>query len=146
MNTLGVTILLEYIYSKFLTTFIMCLMGSFIKETVLLSKKYKKIHISKVLLSGFFSSIIVCVIADYIEMPFSVYTVVCVLFGMWGYPLIQLFLNANFIKKLLAIVLKNVSTPLSKYAEDLSESIEEINNQTNTDNESDNIEKKEGES
>lgn len=131
MNTISVTILLEYIYSKFITTFIMCLMGSFMRETAVLSKKCKKIHISKAILSGFFSSLLVCVVADYIDIPFSMYVVLCVVCGMWGHKLIQLFLTADFIKKILFVLLKNISGPLSKYADDMNETFNDDKNKSN---------------
>lgn len=127
MDTVSVTILLEYLYNKFLVTFVLCLMGSFIKETMLLSKKYKKINLRKIMLSGVFSSLIVCVITDYVSMTFAMYSIVCVLFGMWGYRLLLLFLNTNFIKKLVSVILRNVSGPLSKYASDLDESLKDEN-------------------
>lgn len=134
MDTVSVTILLEYLYNKYLVTFMLCLMGSFMKETMLLSKKYKKINLRKIMLSGFFSSLIVCALTDYVSMTFAVYSVVCVLFGMWGYQLLLLFLNTNFIKKLVSIFLKNISGPLSKYASDLDESIKDIDIDENKNN------------
>lgn len=136
-DNISVTVLLEYLYNRFLVTFILCMVGSFIKETMVLSKKYKKINIKKVILSGLFSSCIVCAVVDYVSMTFSIYSIVCVLFGMWGYQLLLLFLNANFMKKFASVVFRNVSGPLSKYANDLDESLKEENKKDNYKDESD---------
>lgn len=134
MDTISVAILLEYIYNKFLVTFVLCMVGSLIKETMLLSKKYKKINITKVIMSSLFSSCIVCGLVDYVSMTFSIYSIVCILFGMWGYQLLLLFLNANFMKKLVSVILHNITGPLSKYAKDLDESLKDENDKDNNSN------------
>lgn len=125
MDSISITLLLDYIYNKYLVTFVLCLMGSFVKELGVVSKNSTKINISRTFVSGLFPSLIICAITDHVEMTFSVYVVVCALCGMWGSYLVQLFLNVNFIKKLLSIVLKNITGPLSKYAADLDETLKQ---------------------
>lgn len=125
MDSIYVSLFLEYLYKKFAVTFILCLIGAFLKQSTLNSKKANKIKLSSLFSPTIFSTILMCAVVDYIEMNFSIYAVVCVLVGMWSSILLKLFLDTKFIKKLVAIVLKKVSGPLSEYSDELIEEIEE---------------------
>ena len=130
MDGIYMSLLLEYLYKKFAVTFILCLIGAFLKQSTLNSRNAKKIRLVSLFSPTIFSTILMCVVIDYIEMDFSLYAVVCVLVGMWSNILLKLFLDTKFIKKLVAIVLKKVSGPLSQYSEEL---MDEISNDENED-------------
>lgn len=125
MDSIYISLFLEYLYKKFAVTFILCLIGAFLKQSTLNSKKANKIKLGSLFSPTIFSTVLMCAIIDYVDMNFSVYAVVCVLVGMWSSILLKLFLDTKFIKKLVAIVLKKISGPLSEYSDELIEEIEE---------------------
>lgn len=125
MDVLTWNILLEYLYKKFAVTFVLSLMGSFLKQSTLGTKKVNRISIASILSPTIFSTVLLCAIIDYLNIPFSVYAVVCVLVGMWSSTILKLFLNIIFIKKLVVLVLKNLSGPLAEYSKKLADELEE---------------------
>lgn len=128
MDIISVNILLEYLYKKFAVTFILCLMGAFLKQSTLSTKKVNKLKLIEIISPTIFSTILICAISDYLKVSFSMYAAMCLLIGMWSSVLIKVFLNLKFIKKFVAIIFKNVSGPLAKfakYSDDLLEDIEE---------------------
>lgn len=127
MDSIYLSLFLEYLYKKFAVTFILCLIGAFLKQSTLNSRKAKKINLVSLFSPTIFSTIILCAIIDYVDMNFSIYAVVCVLIGMWSSILLKLFLDTNFIKKVVAIILKKISGPLSKYSDEIIEDIEKSN-------------------
>lgn len=138
MDIISINILLEYLYKKFAVTFVLCLMGAFLKQSTLSTKKVNKIRIADIFSPTIFSTILICAISDYLKVSFSVYTVICLLIGMWGSTLFKLFLNAEFMKRLVKIFLKNISGPLAKGAKELAEELEEEEQKEKNNEESDN--------
>ena len=128
MDSIYLSLLLEYLYNKFAVTFILCLIGAFLKQSTLnsSSRKVSKLKISSLLSPAIFSTVLICAISEYLEVSFSVYAVICVLAGMWSSILLKLFLNINIIKKFIAMFLKNIAGPLSKYSEDIVEELDDI--------------------
>lgn len=125
MSVLSFTMLLEYLYKKFLVSFILALLGSFMKET-LKTTKLQKIESRKIIIPAIFTSVLMCALVDYINIPFGIYVAVNIVAGMWGYQLISLALNANFMKKFVFNLFKNAKASTAKSLVDTLEQTEKI--------------------
>ena len=121
MDAVSVNILLEYLYKRYIVTFLLCLVGAFIKESTMSTAKVKKISILKILSPSIFSSVLICALSDYMKVPFGVYTGICIVTGMWSYPLVKLFLSIKFIKQILRAALANIGGALGRKLTDISE-------------------------
>ena len=124
MNVISFTILLEYLYKKFVVTFILSLIGAFIKETFK-TTKMKKMEPKKMLASAAFSSVLICAFVDYMTIPFGIYVAVTIIVGMWGYQILSVVLNANFMKKFVYNFFKNSSNAIAKSVSETMENTEE---------------------
>lgn len=121
MDPVSINILLEYLYKRYIVTFLLCLVGAFIKESTMSTAKVKKISILKILSPSIFSSVLICALSDYMKVPFGVYMGICIVTGMWGSSLVKLFLNAKFIKHLLTTGLARLGGTLGRKLSDMSE-------------------------
>lgn len=121
MDAVSVNILLEYLYKRYIVTFLLCLVGAFIKESTMSTAKVKKISISRILSPSIFSSVLICALSDYMKVPFGVYTGICILAGMWSYPLVKLFLNVKFIQHVIKSGLAKLGGSLGKKLSEISE-------------------------
>lgn len=121
MDPVSINILLEYLYKRYIVTFLLCLVGAFIKESTMSTAKVKKISILKILSPSIFSSVLICALSDYMKVPFGVYTGICIVTGMWGSSLVKLFLNIKFIKYLVTTGLAKLGGTLGRKLSDMSE-------------------------
>lgn len=122
MDNITLDILLEFLYNRFAVTFLMCLLGSLIRETMTSSKKNSALNIPKIVASTIFSTFLMCAAADYlkINIPFSIYAVVCILLGMWAYVIIKFALNGKFMTSLLKVFAKSAD-PIIKDVASMAE-------------------------
>ena len=123
MDVISLSILLEYLYKKFMVTFVLCLIGAIIRES-LNTVKLTKINIKKLLASVVLSSVIMCAIIDYVTIPFSIYAVVCVIFGIWSQTLIKLVMHTKFMTLVIARLFKKFKDPV---IEEVLDTIDELN-------------------
>lgn len=123
MDVISLSILLEYLYKKFMVTFVLCLIGAIIRES-LNTVKLTKIDIKKLLASVVLSSVIMCAIIDYVMIPFSIYAVVCVIFGIWSQTLIKLVMHTKFMTLVIARLFKKFKDPV---IEEVLDTIDELN-------------------
>ena len=122
MDVISLNILLEYLYKRFVVTFLLCLVGAFIKESTVSGK----MNFLSVLSSTIFSSVLICTLIEYIKVPFSLYAAITLLVGMWSSSLIKLFLNLKFVQSLMKVLVKNISGPASKVLGRMAEEVEEF--------------------
>lgn len=125
MDAISVSILLEYLYKKFVVTFIMCLIGAFLRESVK-TVKQTKLNTRKTLASAILASVLMCALIDYISIPFSIYTVLTIITGMWSHTLLNLLLNVKIMKVLLKNIFKNIKDPVMQ---GLSDTMEELDDE-----------------
>ena len=125
MDAISVSILLEYLYKKFVVTFIMCLIGAFLRESVK-TVKQTKLNTRKTLASAILASVLMCALFDYISIPFSIYTVLTIITGMWSHTLLNLLLNVKIMKVLLKNIFKNIKDPVMQ---GLSDTMEELDDE-----------------
>lgn len=121
MNEFSLDILLDFLYNKFAFAFIFCFFGSFIKEYLTGKnkkddKKNYKFNMAQVVISAIFAAFLLCGIADYVNIDFhiEIYAIVAIVLGMWGMDIIKLFLDVNFIHKLITVIAKNITSPIIK--------------------------------
>ena len=81
MDVITLSILLEFLYNKFMVTFILCFIGSIAREAFN-AIKMSRMNIKKLLASTIVASFIICAVLDYVEIPFSIYTVICIVWYM----------------------------------------------------------------
>ena len=114
MECISLSILLEYLYKKFVVTFILCLIGAFIKETIGgTADSPRMINPRRLLASSILCSAFMCAVIDYFKFSFSIYTILTLIAGMWSSQLLDAFLNAKFMKRLLKNILKSIKDPLA---------------------------------
>lgn len=114
MDLISITMLLEYLYKKFAVTFILCLIGSFIKDSTGKDTKLKRLDPKRILSSAVFASVLMCAVVDYVNMPFSIYIAVTVIAGIWSPRILDMVLNIKFMKRVFKNLFKSVSDPVAK--------------------------------
>lgn len=118
------TLFLDYLYSKFAVTFILCIVGVIIKVITTSVNKKQRVSIGKLIASTMFSTFLMCAVGEYIHINFSIYVLLSVVVGMWSTDLVALFLNSKFISNLTLKYLKTVAGPVAK---SISEALDEEN-------------------
>lgn len=132
MDVISFSILLEYLYRKFITTFIICLIGAIVRESVN-TVRLNMINAKKMVASVVVASAIMCAFADHMKIPFSIYTIACLIVGIWAQPILKLILNTKFMIKLLAHVASSMKDPLMKSITNSIDELEEEQDEQNTD-------------
>lgn len=122
MDVISFNIFLEYLYRKFITTFILCLIGAIVRETMN-TVKLDMINARKMIASVVFASVLMCAFADNVKVPFSLYTIICIIAGIWAQTILKLIMNAKFMVKLIRKVASSVKDPLVK---SIASSIDEL--------------------
>lgn len=129
-EVITVSVLLEYLYNQFAVTFILCLIGAFIRHCV--GSKMQEIRASKMVAFSLFAAVLVCAIREYVDgIPFSIYVTMSILMGMWSVKLLNLFLNEKLVGKFLHNFFKNMTDPISK---SLSNTFDEVEKEKKTEN------------
>ena len=133
MNEFSLDILLEFLYNKFAITIVFCLFGSFVKEYVtcrITGSNGKKGSFNgwKVIISAIFSTILVCVAADYISIALhiEVYMLISVIVGTWGFEILKCIIDKKFISTFFGSISKSITDPILKSAaESASKTLED---------------------
>lgn len=132
MEELTIDVLLEFLYDRFAVTFIFCLLGSFIREVMLSSKKRNKdkrskmLDIKRIVTSTVFSTFLMCACADYVDLQFSVYALISIFCGVWGIVITNLLVSEKFAIKFISNFGKKITSTLIKSAvESASETLKE---------------------
>ena len=119
-----------------MVTFILCLIGAIARETFN-AVKMSKMDIKKLLISIIVASFLLCAIIDYVEIPFSVYTIVCIVCGIWSQSILKLIMHTKFMTLILGRILKKIKEPIIEEIADVIEELEE-NDKKDCDNNKDN--------
>lgn len=133
MDQISIALLLDYLYNKFAITFVFSLVGTSIKDMVVVSKTNAvRFKLKTVIATSTFSTIVLCAIGDCFKVSFSVYALICVLGGMWSSKLLQLATSNKFMSKFLANLLKRVAGPVTGAISDTLEPTKKPNNRGST--------------
>lgn len=116
--------LLNYLYNDFAVTFVICLCGAIIKDTMDTYKNINKINIKRVIFSTIFVTILLCAIRVLIDVKFNIYIFICVVAGMWGYIVLDAFSNAKFMLIFLKKIAKGSNSTLGNTISDVLEETE----------------------
>lgn len=130
MDVISLGLLLEYIYDKFVVTFILCLIGGIIRETASTAMKHKQMNAKKMMASVVLASALMCALVDYVKVPFSIYTIICILVGIWAPVLLKLIMNTKIMMKLVSNIAANMKDPIAK---GISTTINELDEDENRD-------------
>lgn len=130
MDVISLGLLLEYLYDKFVVTFILCLIGGIIRETASTAMKQKQMNAKKMMASVVLASALMCALVDYVKVPFSIYAIICILVGIWAPVLLKLIMNTNIMMKLVSNIAANMKDPIAK---GISTTINELDEDENRD-------------
>lgn len=108
------TLLLDYLYSKFAVTFILCIIGVAIRLISTAVNNKQRVSRGKLIASTMFSTFLMCAVGEYIHINFSVYVFLCVVVGMWSTKIVSLALDSKFMSKVTLKCLKKVASPVAK--------------------------------
>lgn len=114
MTEISFAIFIEFLYSKFLLSFIICFFGALIAQIVETVKKSNKIRLTKVFSSSIVGALVVCVIIDYKELSIALYTFLCFFLGLWGSDILKVLLNQSYIIQFIQNFLSNAVSPAGK--------------------------------
>lgn len=131
MDSLSIYLLLDYFYNKFAVTFILSVIGVSIREIVGNVNEKKHIQIGKIIVSSLFSTVAMCAIGDYFHIAFSLYALVCVIFGMWSIKIVSFILTSRFANAVLKTVSKNGPSVASDFVESAMDDDTENKKQSN---------------
>lgn len=110
-------LLVEYFFNQFLFVFIVCLLGSFVRDCTDTIKNLSSINLKKVFISTLFCSIGLTALFDYISFKFSLTILICFFSGMWSYKLLEAatnwFVVKTFLKHFLGRVKSDVGNAVS---------------------------------
>lgn len=113
MDMMSLGNVLEYLYDRFILTFILCLIGAIIRETMN-TMKLTSINIKRMMASVIMASTLMCIVVDYVEFQFSIYIAVCIIVGIWSPYIMKVILDSKIMGKFVRGVLKNMKDPIAK--------------------------------
>lgn len=125
--------LLSYLYGSFLITYVLCVIGSLIKDVMNVSKKKSKIYIKSILISSILVTSIICVIGSQYKIDFSLYVVLCLLGGACSGSICNLFMNNKLLIILTKVIGKNIKDPVAKIISDTVEEMDKLENESKKD-------------
>ena len=101
--------LLSYLYGSFLVTYVLCIIGTLIKEILSSSKKKKKISIKGLIFVPIPVTAIICAARDMHHINFSLYVLICLAGGAGSGYVANIFIN----NKIVAYAVKAGASVLS---------------------------------
>lgn len=113
MGMLSLSNVLEYLYDKFILTFILCLIGAIIRE-MMNTVKLLSIDIKRMMASVVMASALMCIVVDYVHFQFSIYIVICIVAGVWSPYIMEMVLDSKFMGKLVRGILSGMKGPITK--------------------------------
>ena len=89
--------LLSYLYGSFLVTYVLCIIGTLIKEVLSSSKKKKKISIKALIFVPIPVTAIICAARDMHHINFSLYVLICLAGGAGSGYIANIFINNRIV-------------------------------------------------
>lgn len=127
MNQFTLALFIDYMYNRFILTFVLCLLGALSKDLYDTIKNLNKINISRILVSSLFGSITMSALLDVVNWKFSIHVLVCFFTGMWAFKLLEFAMNWNIVKAFLKALFKQSKGVISKTITETISDIEESN-------------------
>lgn len=123
--------LLSYLYGSFLITYVLCVIGSLIRDVMNMSKKKSKIHIKSILISSILVTSIICVIGNKYKIDFSIYVLLCLLGGACSGSICNILMNNKLLLILTKVIGKNIKDPVTKIISETVEEIDKLESESN---------------
>lgn len=89
--------LLSYLYGSFLVTYVLCIIGTLIKEILSSSNKKKKISIKGLIFVPIPVTAIICAARDMHHINFSLYVLICLAGGAGSGYVANIFINNKIV-------------------------------------------------
>lgn len=123
--------LLSYLYGSFLITYVLCVIGSLIRDVMNMSKKKSKIHIKSILISSILVTSIICAIGNKYKIDFSIYVLLCLLGGACSGSICNILMNNKLLLILTKVIGKNIKDPVTKIISETVEEIDKLESESN---------------
>lgn len=110
-----VDMIIDYLINNFMISFVMCLLGSLIKDMFDNMQNSSKLSIKKIFISTIFSSFLAASLVDWlrIKISFGAMLLICLLVGMWGFWILKWITKYANVYLLFSNVLKNVNNNIA---------------------------------
>lgn len=107
------SVLLSYVINLFLT-FIIAIVGGFVREIYSYKKQGVHISIIRLLASGIITSVVMVAVMQHTEMNFAIFSLITFFFGMWAFSIIDILMNVKYIAIIVKDVIKELGNPIFK--------------------------------
>ena len=107
------SVLLSYVINLFLT-FIIAIVGAFVREIYNYKKQGLSISIIRLLASGIITSVVMVAVMQHTEMNFAIFSLITFFFGMWAFSVIDILMNVKYIAIIVKDVIKELGNPIFK--------------------------------
>ena len=132
------TDLLDYILNRFLVVFIICFIGSFVKDLYDTYLNLSPIYIKRITISSMFAAVVLCAGFEYFEVSIALFVLICFFSGIWSFKVLEVMMNWEMVKVLLKHLFKNTKTiignAVSETMEELDKNSSEENKELDTNN------------
>ena len=132
------TDLLDYILNRFLVVFIICFIGSFVKDLYDTYLNLSPIYIKRITISSMFAAVVLCAGFEYYGVNIALFVLICFFSGIWSFKVLEVMMNWEMVKVLLKHLFKNTKTiignAVSETMEELDKNSSEENKELDTNN------------
>ena len=135
--------LLDYLYSRFAVTYLMCFLGVIISKVLKITismdkKKPVTLNVLSLALQGALITVIICAAQDYLRVKsFNLYVMICVFAGIWSPVIIQAITNIKLVKMFIVNITKKAKDPIVSAVGETIDQIEDLDNDNKQENTSD---------
>ena len=122
MNHYNIMDLLDFLYNKFMISFIICVFGSFSRDVIDTIKNHTKLNVGVTLVTALFGGVITCMILDIADnISFGEFVFLAYFIGLWSYQIFNIVTNKKFAK-----IISIGFNKASKLPKEVTSSIEQI--------------------
>ena len=116
------SIYLTYLVN-YIITYGIAMSGSIVREIYMYKKDNVRISIIRAIVSSSICSVAMIAVSQYTTMHFSLYVFLTFIFGLFGYNIIDVLLNAKYLALMMKNIMKELGNPVLK---GVSNGIDEI--------------------
>lgn len=135
--------LLDYLYSRFAVTYIMCFLGVIISKVLKITvtgNKNKPITINglRLVSQGALITVIMCAAQDYLRIKsFNLYVLVCVFTGIWSPAVVRAISDMKLVKMFIVNISRKAKDPIVSAVGETIDQIDELNDENKKDDSTD---------
>lgn len=128
------TIYLTYLVN-YIITYGIAMSGSVVREIYMYKKENVRISVIRAIVSSSICSVAMIAVSQYTTMHFSLYVLLTFVFGLFGYNIIDVLLNAKYLALMMKNIMKELGNPVLK---GVSNGIDEIKKEMKEDKKDEN--------